>query len=502
MHPHKYVISLILLLHGTFNAVAQDNIVLGGCRRGVMPDAAHSRRAKAQPIQVGGDFYQGNRRQLVILAAFQDKQFEGGSAEALSKWDKIFNAENYQEAPFRGSVHDYFYDQSYGQFNLKFDLIYVNLPDSCQKYRSTSIHDENSQFMVDDIVDALQTQNINWDQYDWNGNGFVNQLLIIYAGKGMNAGGDENTIWPHQWWLSFHIDQTAPNENKYRSYRTVEYDGKEYNVDCYCCIQELVEQKVTKTPFGTICHEYTHCFGFPDFYYGYTSPLGYWELMDSGNYNDAGYCPVGYSAHERWMMGWSSPIELTSDTEVSQMPALCDEPRFYLIRNEGYENEYYIVENRQQTSWDSFLPGSGLVVFHVDYDESIWTSVIEAPNSTYKKRYHIIPANNKTYNSSSNTVGWAYPYISNTITNDSLTNNSVPAAALNNPNSDGSLLMSKSLRNIRVENGLASFCFANDLPTDIVDVEAYGKPQELYRFGSIRLMRYPNGVVKKVIIRP
>lgn len=502
MHSNKFTLALILLLLGTFNAVAQDSILLSGCRRGVLPEAARSRRTKAQTFRVGGDFYQGNRRQLVILAAFQDKQFQGGSAEALIKWDKIFNEENYHEDPFVGSVHDYFYDQSYGKFNLKFDLIYVNLPDSCKKYRSTAKDDEFSQFMVDDIVDALETQNIDWSQYDWNDDGFVNQLLIIYAGKGMNAGGDDNTIWPHQWWLSYRIDQTNPQGKNYRSYRTVDSGGKEYIVDCYCCIQELIEVTSVKASFGTICHEYSHCFGFPDFYYGGVMCLGGWDLMDSGNYCGNGFCPTGYSAHERWLMGWMNPVELTSDTEVSHMPALCEEPWSYLVRNDGHENEYYIVENRQKTNWDSFLPGSGLVVFHVDYDESIWSSFLTIPNNEVKYRYHIIPANNMQYNIPINSSGWAYPYISNTISNDSLTNNSVPAAKLNNPNTDGSLLMNKSLNNIRVDNGLASFSFSNDSPTDIVDVEAEGKPQELYRFGSIGIFRYPNGVVKKVITRP
>ena len=62
--------------------------------------------------------------------------------------------------------------------------------------------------------------------------------------------------------------------------------------------------------------------------------------------------------------------------------------------------------------------------------------------------------------------------------------------------------MNKSLRHIRVEDGLASFSFSFDSPTGIIDVEAEGRPQELYRFGSIGIYRYPNGVVKKVIIRP
>lgn len=106
----------------------------------------------------------------------------------------------------------------------------------------------------------------------------------------------------------------------------VTYNDKEYKVDCYCALAELTKNDDYGS-FGTICHEYTHCFGFPDFYYGSKSYLGAWELMDYGNYNGNGYCPAGYSAYERWLMGWLTPTELTSATTVTDMPALNDKPQ-------------------------------------------------------------------------------------------------------------------------------------------------------------------------------
>lgn len=223
--------------------------------------------------------------------------------------------------------------------------------------------------------------------------------------------------------------------------------------------------------------------------------------MDYGNYNGGGYRPAGYSAHERWLMGWLEPIELTAATTVSSVPALNDQPQAYLIRNDGYDNEYYIVENRQQQGWDSSLPGSGLVVFHVDFDPDVWTSVLTCPNHPdYRdddgqivpaiERYNLFHANNSTSYSK-----WPYPYNSN----DSLTNTSVPAATLNNANTDGSMLMNKSLYDMRVENGLASFRFANGHETAVAAIEAEGTPQILYRLGPIMILRYPNGTIKKVV---
>ena len=478
MRNEKWSWILLLLLLVSLTAVAEDDIRLRSCRRGVqLPMAVSGARAQEPSTQVGGDFYHGNRHQLVVLAAFLDQDFLDDQATTLAKWNNIFNAENYHEGSYVGSVHDYFYDQSYGQFNLTFDLVYVNLPDSLKKYRSTYAHDENSQYLVDDIVDILQTKNIDWSEYDWNGDGFVNQLLIVYAGKGMNADGGSNTIWPHQWWLSKHLKNPDNQDEGYRDYRTVNSGNKQFIIDSYCCAQETVNASTVKTSFGTICHEYSHCFGFPDFYYdGGTKTVGDWDLMDNGNYGDKGFRPCGYSAHERMLMGWLTLTELTDATTVSGIPALYEQPQAYIIYNDAYRDEFYIIEHRQQVDWDASLPGSGLVVFHVDYDASIWLSTEVTPNSKDKKRYCIIPANNNKSTSKTSLTGWAYPYQDN----DSLTNTSKPAATLNNENTDGTLFMSKPVTQMAVgDNGLASFVFMGDETSDISEAVRLNKKEEI-----------------------
>ena len=252
----------------------------------------------------------------------------------------------------------------------------------------------------------------------------------------------------------------------------------------------------TKTSFGTICHEYSHCFGFPDFYYnGGTQTVGEWDLMDYGNYGGKGFRPCGYSAHERWLMGWLTPVELTAATTVSDVPALCDHPQAYIIHNDAHPDEYYMIENRQQTGWDASLPGNGIVVFHVDYDASIWPSTIATPNSTTKKRYCVISANNSKTTTYASMAGWPYPYQAN----DSLTNTSVPAAELNNANTDGKLLMNKSLYDMRVEDGLASFRFVVATPTGINERSCSQTYTILYDLGPIYIIRDANGEIKKMM---
>ena len=467
---------LALLLSFLMTVAAQDSI-----RRGCRPRVVNKEVPSFRVARRAGDVnpYVGERHQLVVLVSFSDLSFK--DTNPLPWWNRIFNEQGFNEGSFVGSVYDYFYAQSYGQLSLNFDLHHVSLGNSYVEYRSTQYDDENSKYLVHDIVDVLETKDIDWSQYDWDGDGYIDQLLIVYAGKGMNDGGGSNTIWPHQWWLSQHDNTTT---------RTVSSGDRQYVIDCYCCVQELASG--SRSSFGTICHEYSHCFGLPDFYVGNTMYVGKWDLMDYGNNNGNGYCPCNYSAHERMLMGWLTPMELTDGTTITNLPALSDNPQAFLIRNEGYENEYYMVENRQQQGWDQEIPGSGIVVFHIDYSEDVWTGIDDMPNWGTNKRYTIIPANNRSATSSAS--GWAYPYGDN----NQLTNESTPASTLIHANSDGRKLMSKPLTNIMLTGGLASFDFMGG-STGILEQSMLRKPEIIFDYGPIYIIRCKQGEIKKVM---
>lgn len=487
---------LIGLLFFLMTATAEGDVRIRSCRpvNHSAKNVQKSTRLRSARRTSEVNPYIGDRRQLVILVAFADRSFKDDETTTMELWDKIFNTENLTEAPYKGSVHDYFFAQSYSQLNLTFDLQYVQLSENCEKYRSWDMryddpadNDDNSQYLVQDIMEVLKTRDIDWSLYDWDGDGYVNQLLIVYAGEGMNDGGDKNSIWPHQWWLSEHLKDHQPDV--YCDPVNVNYGDKDYLVDSYCAIEEIGGSYAS---FGTICHEYSHCFGFPDFYNSATRYVGAWDLMDDGNYNGGGYCPPGYSAHERMLMGWLDITELSEPTVINDLGSLEEQSQAYLIRNDGYANEYYIVENRQQTGWDQYLPGSGIVIFHIDYDEDVWENGL--PNKPSHKRYTIIPANNITSYSRKDAVEWTYPYGEN----DSLTNLSKPAASLLHENIDATKFMNKPIWNMEVTGGVASFTFIEE-PTGIWERKTEGKAEILFDLGPIYIIRNARGEIKKVI---
>ncbi len=487
---------LIGLLFFLMTATAEGDVRIRSCRpvNHSAKNVQKSTRLRSARRTSEVNPYIGDRRQLVILVAFADRSFKDDETTTMELWDKIFNTENLTEAPYKGSVHDYFFAQSYSQLNLTFDLQYVQLSENCEKYRSWDMryddpadNDDNSQYLVQDIMEVLKTRDIDWSLYDWDGDGYVNQLLIVYAGEGMNDGGGKNSIWPHQWWLSEHLKDHQPDV--YCDPVNVNYGDKDYLVDSYCAIEEIGGSYAS---FGTICHEYSHCFGFPDFYNSATRYVGAWDLMDDGNYNGGGYCPPGYSAHERMLMGWLDITELSEPTVINDLGSLEEQSQAYLIRNDGYANEYYIVENRQQTGWDQYLPGSGIVIFHIDYDEDVWENGL--PNKPSHKRYTIIPANNITSYSRKDAVEWTYPYGEN----DSLTNLSKPAASLLHENIDGTKFINKPIWNMEVTGGVASFTFIEE-PTGIWERKTEGKAEILFDLGPIYIIRNARGEIKKVI---
>lgn len=403
-----------------------------------------ARRANAkkasQRIATNGNTgkFQGQRHGLIILVNFADTKFSTskfGPTQTL--YSRIANEANYGENNFKGSISDYFKAQSGGQFLLDFDVAGpVTLPHGYSYYGQNDDdgYDKRPTEMVREACQAVDVS-VDFSKYDWDGDGEVEEVFVVYAGNGEHDTNNQpNLIWPHMDNLANYGEQLT-------------LDG--VTINTYACASELNSDK-TLSGIGTFCHEFSHCMGFPDMYDtasgGNNFGMKSWDLMDYGSYNGDGYVPAGYSGYEKMVCGWTTPIELDKPMTVNGMERLADMGQTYIIYNKGNRNEYYILENRQKKDFDRYLPGSGLLVEHIDYDKDIWEwNAVNTTNGGYypegsstpsyndHQRITIFHANNIEYDGNNAT----YPYASL----DSLTDSSQPAATVWNVNADGTYLM-------------------------------------------------------------
>lgn len=403
--------------------------------------SANTRRKSARQ---SAQEYDGARKGLVILANFTDVKFTVGNN---SIYGDFFNKKNYTEYGNVGSVHDYFKDQSYGRFDLTFDVVGpIQLPQPMAYYgeHTEYANDKNAkQFACDAIITAAPLVN-DFSKYDWDGDGYVDQVFIIYAGYGEAQGGPSESIWPHEWSIGEY---------------NLEFNGMRFST--YACASELKgSQDGYLDGIGTACHEFSHCLGLPDSYdtakkgsFG----MGDWDLMASGSYLNGSGAPMGYSAFQRWVSGWLEPKEIAEETTVTNMPPLEEYPEAYIIYNDGNRDEFYMLENRQNTKWGSSINAHGLMIMHVDYDQSAWWN--NRVNAD-PQRQHLtfIPADNMFSNS--NYDGDPFP---GTRNKHSLTDTTTPAATVYNMNTDGTFLMGKSIEDIQESyDGMISFVAMKD----------------------------------------
>lgn len=380
-----------------------------------------------------GSKFQGKKKCLVILANFADTKFK--PEHTLDLYKQIINGENYSDETlgFKGSVRDYFKAQSGGQFEIDFDVVGpVDLPKGYAGYgkNDASGRDQTALVypMVEDAVNLAKDMVTDWKQYDWDGDGLVEEVFVLYAGHGQATyPQDPDLVWPHK----SAIDPLTVA------------DGVKVSV--YACSCELGATEAIDG-IGAFCHEFSHCMGLKDHYdiNGRGYGTGFWDIMCFGCYNGNSFLPAEYNSYEKMFCGWKEPIVLNAEPQkIEGMKALAAGGDTYIFYNDGNENEYYMLENRQKTGWDAALPGEGLIVLHVDYSKGAWEENQVNYNAA-RQRMTVIPADNTLGSTDEDKAGDAWPYQGN----NSLTNYSRPACTVYNANTDGTGYMNKYLLNI------------------------------------------------------
>lgn len=381
----------------------------------------------------------GDVRALVIIVEFADKKCNLSNPREY--FEDFLNQDGFSQYGATGCVTEYFRDNSKGQFNPQFDLYGpVTLPENCKFYGGNTARgdDSNPEQMVLDAC-ALIDDVCDFSVYDNDKDGVVDNVFIFYAGRGEATGGGVDTIWPH----SFELSSVNMQES---------FDG--VMIDKYGCTNEWIDNH--PDGIGTFVHEFSHVMGLPDLYAtdsSHNATPGYWSVLDYGPYNNDGRTPPNYSSFERNALGWTEPIPVIDPITVT-LTDLPESNECYMIQT-PIETEFYLFENRQQTGWDKYIPYHGMLIWHVDFDQSTW-DMNTVNNSAYHMRVELKKANNIMSQSTEGDKGWCWPGTSGKTEFTDRTKPSMKTWA--------NEMLNMPVTNIREENGLVIFDVAGGTP--------------------------------------
>lgn len=298
----------------------------------------------------------------VILVEFADVPLT--LTDPLAHFQAMMNESGYSEDGATGSVRDYFLENSAGIFQPVFDVYGpVTLEKNMAYYGKDIILNGER---IDDTAPELALveactqldEEVDFSVYDKDQDGVVDLCIFFFAGYDQAAGGPSNAIWSHHWSI-----QEATDE----SLRELLFD--QVKLGAYFCSAELDgKQGTNPMGIGIPCHEMGHALGLPDFYDvngsvdGLAGGLYYFSLMCRGLYNNEGRTPPYLNALERYLLGWLPEIPELPEGAVTLGPV--HQKQAYLIPT-ALEGEYFLVETRDGTGWDSPMP-EGLLVYHVD----------------------------------------------------------------------------------------------------------------------------------------
>lgn len=306
---------------------------------------------------------------LVLLVDFED---EPAQTDATF-YDDYFFADDFGPTSLRG----YYREASYGtpEAHGMLDIVtqnspsvigWVRLPGLLVDYAGTTsgLGGGGAQ-MVKDAVEAVDDA-VDFSVYDNNGDGFIENLIVVHAGIGAEVSGHATDIWSH-------AGTVGP----------LTVDG--VKVFSYSTDPEYIEAPGDMT-VGVAAHEFGHTLGLPDLYDtdGSSEGVGEWSLMGSGNWNrvnssvQIGSSPSRLDPWSASLLGWLEPQLATGEPAAREVPAAASSRTASTWRldpnQNGASKEYFLVENRQLTGTDAGLPGSGMLIWHIDESRSDNTS--------------------------------------------------------------------------------------------------------------------------------
>ena len=372
------------IAHDEATRPAAEVAFLASVKKYIQPDMSETkiqeksrellRREQASQLRRAPNYDYSKFHGLVILVEYNDRSFDTDdyketiTAAITEEGYSGYYDYNGRKVNCTGSVYDYFNENSMGVFKPEFDVVGPVQVNRSQYYaRGTT----NASQLTSDVIDVADSE-VDFSKYDTDGDGVVDMVYFVFAGHGANVGGnDSRLLWPHA--------SSIYNPSGGWSGWMVVKDGVQ--LGRYACSTELTGSDKSSRQIdgiGTICHEFSHVLGLPDFYDtdyeksgGQSDDPGNWTLMSAGCYLNNSRTPCGYSLFERYMVGFATPAVIDAEGSYTLNPVHESNAGFRI--NTPVKKEFFMLENRQKKRWDQYLPGHGMLVFRVDStNTNVW----------------------------------------------------------------------------------------------------------------------------------
>jgi len=313
------------------------------------PGHAPPQDQSTSPPQLAQREWIGDAHLLVILIQFPDYPADSNHDVAYYE-ELLFERDN-------GSMWDFFNENSYGQFNISGTIVpqWLNASENMSYYGEyefqNSESEGNAQTLVREAV-ALAQPFVNYSHFDRDNDGDLDHLIMVHSGPTdeSNGGGGpagDDAIWSHRWAISAEYR----NGTRISGY-AMQGEG---------------------TPMGVFGHEFAHDLGLPDLYdtdYS-SSGIGHWGMMSGGSWLNGGDTPAQLCAWSKIFLGWVEPALPFAGEGEYNLSRVEDNASIMKIPIDGLGGrEYFLLENRQNVGYDTYLPGHGLLIWHIDEDGS------------------------------------------------------------------------------------------------------------------------------------
>lgn len=303
----------------------------------------------------------GDRKVIVILVEYPDLR----ATVSKENFELLLNQPNYNGT---GSFKDYYKATSNGQLNLTSFVYGWVMADSGYKYygrtSSPAYNTATRSLLLGAVKDANDSFGVDFSEFDSDDDGYCDGVIIMHAGIGaeeVSAPNSGDYIWSFRSTLG---ETQRPT-----------YDGVQ--IAAYAMFPEKRWQSGSNNivGIGVLCHEFGHLLDLPDLYSTQSTNegAGNFSLMAGGPWLNSERTPCLNDAWSRIQMGWVTPIML-KDTQLYKLPyAVVDSDMVFQI-NTSRPNEYYLLENRQQKKFDSYLPAKGLAIWHINTTNALLLS--------------------------------------------------------------------------------------------------------------------------------